>query len=153
MSEPRIKVLCIDDESRILRALKALFRDMDVHTTTDPKEAIRWAAEHDIDVIVCDQRMPKMQGIEVLREIRIAHPRGPALMEVWSWCLVDRAAPPEVKDAMRRCYQPLLGPSGLLEQDDGENWERASQGAAIAASWDHPFNYEMGLGHEFSHEW
>lgn len=75
MSEPRIKVLCIDDESRILRALKALFRDMDVHTTTDPTEAIRWAAEHDVDVIVCDQRMPKMQGIEVLREIRIAHPR------------------------------------------------------------------------------
>ncbi len=75
MSEPRIRVLCIDDEARILRALKALFRDMDVHTTTEPSEAIRWAAEHDVDVIVCDQRMPKMQGIEVLREIRLAHPR------------------------------------------------------------------------------
>lgn len=75
MSESRIRVLCIDDESRILRALKALFRDMDVSITTDPSEAIRWAAERDIDVIVCDQRMPKMQGIEVLREIRIAHPR------------------------------------------------------------------------------
>ncbi len=44
MSEPRIRVLCIDDEARILRALKALFRDMDVHTTTEPSEAIRWAA-------------------------------------------------------------------------------------------------------------
>lgn len=75
MSEPRIRVLCIDDEARILRALKALFRDMDVTITTDPAEAIRFAAEKDIDVVVCDQRMPKMQGIEVLREIRIAHPR------------------------------------------------------------------------------
>lgn len=75
MSDPRIRVLCVDDEARILRALKALFRDMDVRTTVDPSEAIRWASEHDVDVIVCDQRMPKMQGIEVLREIRMAHPR------------------------------------------------------------------------------
>ncbi len=75
MTEPRIRVLCIDDEARILRALKALFRDMEVYTTTEPTEAIRWSVEHDIDVVVCDQRMPKMQGIEVLREIRIAHPR------------------------------------------------------------------------------
>lgn len=75
MSDSRIRVLCIDDEARILRALKALFRDMEVYTTTDPGEAIRWSREKDIDVVVCDQRMPKMQGIEVLREIRLAHPR------------------------------------------------------------------------------
>lgn len=75
MTDARIRVLCIDDEARILRALKALFRDMDVSITTDPVEAIRWASERDIDVIVCDQRMPKMQGIEVLREVRLAHPR------------------------------------------------------------------------------
>jgi DNA-binding NtrC family response regulator len=80
MSEPRIRVLCIDDEARILRALKALFRDMEVYTTTDPAEAIRWAAEKDIDVLVCDQRMPKMQGIEVLREVRIRHPRAMRLL-------------------------------------------------------------------------
>lgn len=48
---------------------------MDVRTTVDPAEAIRWASEFDVDVIVCDQRMPKMQGIEALREIRMAHPR------------------------------------------------------------------------------
>ena len=75
MSEAQIRVLFIDDEARILRALKALFRDYEVYATTDPAEAIRLASAHDIDVIVCDQRMPKMQGIEVLREIRLAHPR------------------------------------------------------------------------------
>ncbi len=75
MSTSQIRVLCIDDEARILRALKALFRDMNVHTTTDPAEAIAWASQSDVDVVVCDQRMPKMQGIEVLREIKIAHPR------------------------------------------------------------------------------
>jgi DNA-binding NtrC family response regulator len=75
MSEGRIRILCIDDEARILRALKALFREHEVHTTGEPKLAIHWAKEKDIDVVVCDQRMPQMQGVEVLREIKLAHPR------------------------------------------------------------------------------
>lgn len=72
---PKIRVLCIDDEARILRALKALFRDHEVYATDDPVEAVRLAVTHDIDVIVCDQRMPKMPGIEVLRELKASHPR------------------------------------------------------------------------------
>lgn len=75
MSESKIRILCIDDEARILRALKALFREHDVHVTSEPKLAIRWAKEKDIDVIVCDQRMPQMLGVEVLREIKTLHPR------------------------------------------------------------------------------
>ena len=71
----RIRILCIDDEARILRALRALFREHDVHVTSEPKLAIRWAKENDIDVIVCDQRMPQMLGVEVLREIKMVHPR------------------------------------------------------------------------------
>ena len=58
MAEGKIRILCIDDEARILRALKALFREHEVHATSEPKLAIRWAKEKDIDVIVCDQRMP-----------------------------------------------------------------------------------------------
>ncbi len=84
--------------------------------------------------------------------IRIAHPRGPGKMEVWSWCIVDKAAPPEVKDAIRRSYLRSFGPGGLLEQDDGENWERATQGAMMRGAVDYPFNYEMGMGHEFYHD-
>jgi DNA-binding NtrC family response regulator len=75
MSEGRIRILCIDDEARILRALKALFREHEVHATSEPKLALRWAKEKDIDVIVCDQRMPQMLGVEVLREIKLVQPR------------------------------------------------------------------------------
>jgi DNA-binding NtrC family response regulator len=75
MSTGKIRILCIDDEARILRALKALFREHEVYVTSEPQLAIRMAKEHDIDVIVCDQRMPQMLGVEVLREIKILHPR------------------------------------------------------------------------------
>lgn len=70
-----LRVLFVDDEARILRALKALFRDVEVFTTTDPREAPGLAAQHQIDVIVCDQRMPEMLGVDVLREIKSNHPR------------------------------------------------------------------------------
>ncbi len=75
MTQRPLRILCIDDESRILRALRALFRHHEVYITADPNEAIALAKDKDIDVIVCDQRMPVMTGVEVLREIRAAQPR------------------------------------------------------------------------------
>jgi len=71
----RIRVLFVDDEERILRALRALFRDADVFTTANPREAPKLAKEHDVDVVVCDQRMPEVLGVDVLREIRQVAPR------------------------------------------------------------------------------
>lgn len=69
------RVVCVDDEARILRALKALLRDHNVHTTTDPADALRIAREIDADVLICDQRMPQMPGIEVLRQFKRGSPR------------------------------------------------------------------------------
>lgn len=83
--------------------------------------------------------------------IRQYHPRGPGNIEVWSYCIVDADAPPEVKDAMKRNYTNSFGPSGLLEQDDGENWSGCAQGATrgkVAGSL--RFNYHMGMGHEWT---
>lgn len=71
----RLRILCIDDEARILRALKALFREHEVYVTSEPRLALRLVTEKDIDVVVCDQRMPQMLGVDLLREIKLAHPR------------------------------------------------------------------------------
>jgi serine/threonine-protein kinase len=65
----------IDDEARILRALKALLRDCETWQTTNPLEAVALAKQHDVDVIICDQRMPQKAGVDVLRDIKEAHPR------------------------------------------------------------------------------
>jgi DNA-binding NtrC family response regulator len=70
-----LRVLFIDDEARILRALKALFRDIEVHTTTEARDAPALAKQQNIDVVICDQRMPDMLGVDVLREIKNHHPR------------------------------------------------------------------------------
>jgi nitrite reductase/ring-hydroxylating ferredoxin subunit len=83
--------------------------------------------------------------------IRQYHPRGPDLTEVWSYCLVDAAAPQAAKDAMRRVYTGTFGPSGLLEQDDGENWTGCAQSVRNPIMGEQSFNYQMGNGHEWHH--
>lgn len=75
MGTQRLRLVCIDDEARILRSLRALFREHEVYITTDPDEAVRLACEKDADVVISDQRMPLRPGIEVLREVKEKAPR------------------------------------------------------------------------------
>ena len=70
-----LRILLVDDEARILRALKALFRDYQTFETTNPLEAAALAKQHDVDVVICDQRMPEKTGVDVLRDIKETHPR------------------------------------------------------------------------------
>jgi serine/threonine-protein kinase len=78
MNKPTL--LLIDDEERIVRSLRMLFfSGYTVHTTTDPQEAIRILREEKVHVIVSDQRMPLMQGSELLG---IARETSPATMRI-----------------------------------------------------------------------
>ena len=68
-------LLLVDDEARITRSLKMLFRgEFDVLTTDNGHEAIEMARQQTISVVISDQRMPIMSGVEVLRGIREVSP-------------------------------------------------------------------------------
>ncbi len=56
------------------------------------------------------------------RIIRVLHPQGPAETEMWSYILVDKAAPPEVKEGAVRYHERRWGPNGMIQKDDMENW-------------------------------
>lgn len=69
------KIAFIDDEQRILRSLKMHFRQShDVFTTTNADELMHYVSAHDVQVVICDQRMPDKQGTEVLRDVKAASP-------------------------------------------------------------------------------
>ncbi len=71
----KARVLFIDDEERILSALKSLFRDRyHVFTTTDCQKALDFVSKYEMHVIVSDQRMPEMLGVEFLRRSREISP-------------------------------------------------------------------------------
>jgi len=68
-------ILFVDDEKRVLRSLKALFKPhYNVHITTDGHEALEIVKNNTVHVIVSDQRMPAMTGVELLREIKQVSP-------------------------------------------------------------------------------
>ena len=68
-------LLLVDDEQRILRSLKLLFtRDYRVLATTSGKDALAILRQQKVHVLICDQRMPHMAGVEVLREARAISP-------------------------------------------------------------------------------
>jgi Nif-specific regulatory protein len=71
----RYPVLIVDDEQDNLDAFRFNFRKtLDLHTATSGPEALAMLADHDVAVIVTDQRMPKMTGLEMLREARKLRP-------------------------------------------------------------------------------
>jgi two-component system response regulator AtoC len=71
----RYPILIVDDEQDNLDAFRFNFRKtLDILTATSGPEALGVLAEHEVAVIVTDQRMPKMTGLELLREARQVQP-------------------------------------------------------------------------------
>ncbi|MBI4807634.1 MAG: protein kinase [Nitrosomonadales bacterium] len=72
----KARLLIVDDEERILTALKSLFRHRyHVFTTTDGNKALDFITRYQMHVIISDQRMPIMLGSELLRRSREISPR------------------------------------------------------------------------------
>lgn len=73
--EAKPKLAFIDDEQRILRSMKLLFRKThDVFITTDPAEYIDYIKNNHVHVAVSDQRMPERVGVDILREVKDVSP-------------------------------------------------------------------------------
>lgn len=77
-------------------------------------------------------------------ELRAWQPRGPGRMEVWSWLLVDRAAPDEVKRELRIQHQRAFGVAGMAELDDTYNWVEAQRVLSGFRASRSRFNAELG---------
>jgi 3-phenylpropionate/trans-cinnamate dioxygenase subunit alpha len=82
------------------------------------------------------------------RTFRVWHPRGPDKTEVWSWVYTDKAAPPQVKEAIRLAGLRAFSPAGTFEQDDMDNWQGCTQTGRGVVARRYPLNYGMGLGHD-----
>ena len=69
-------LLLVDDEENILSALKRLLRrdGYQILTAAGAEAGLEVLARHPVDVIVSDQRMPGMSGVEFLRRVKTLHP-------------------------------------------------------------------------------
>jgi DNA-binding NtrC family response regulator len=73
-----VKVLIVDDEPRFLEPLSKLLtrHGYEVYAVTSPHQALEIARnDPGIDIVISDDRLPEMQGMELLREIETISPR------------------------------------------------------------------------------
>ena len=71
----RFPILVVDDEVDNLDAFRFNFKkSFQILTATGGEEALGILADHDVAVVVTDQRMPKMTGLELLRAARPIRP-------------------------------------------------------------------------------
>jgi len=71
----RYPILVVDDEQDNLDAFRFNFRKtFDILTASGGAEALQILEEKEVAVVVTDQRMPKMTGVELLREVRVRQP-------------------------------------------------------------------------------
>ena len=80
MVEP-VRILVADDEPNLRRVLGAILlrEGYDVLQASDGEEALG-LADRGVDVVITDLRMPRVDGMEVLRQMVARHPDVPVIM-------------------------------------------------------------------------
>ncbi|MFZ4262047.1 response regulator [Sphingobacterium sp. HJSM2_6] len=74
-SKSKINVLYVDDEENNLYSFKATFRlKYKVFTAINGNDAMDIIRNNDIQIIITDQRMPGMTGVEFLEKVIESHP-------------------------------------------------------------------------------
>ena len=68
-------ILVVDDEPRSLESIERILGDrFDVHTATNTEDAEQILQREWIQVLLCDQRMPGMTGVEFSQKVRDSYP-------------------------------------------------------------------------------
>jgi DNA-binding NtrC family response regulator len=119
----KANVLFVDDEPRVLTSMRALFRrDYNVHLANSGAEALALLERETMDVIVSDQRMPGMTGVDVLKACR---QRAPSAMRILLTGYADKdaiaaavttpIAPPSAAAVARPAVAPAAGAAGTAD--------------------------------------
>jgi response regulator RpfG family c-di-GMP phosphodiesterase len=69
-------VVCVDDEPGILSALRRVLRHEDIEflATEKPAEALDWVLLRQARLVIADQRMPGVTGLELLDLVKSCSP-------------------------------------------------------------------------------
>lgn len=100
----KISVLIVDDESDVgeILSLRLERRGMQAHYASSGPAALEFLAEHKVDVVLLDVKMPGMDGLEVLTRIAGKYPGVAVIM------LSGHADPDSAMDGIARgafCYE------------------------------------------------
>lgn len=76
MGDSKCSLLIVDDEKYILSTLHAcLHKEFEVHTTGSAEDAIGTFNGTEVNIVLCDQRLPGMSGVQFLEWVHQHHPK------------------------------------------------------------------------------
>lgn len=81
-TDARVKVLIVDDEDRFRKSLsmQLSFRGFHVLDTSNGEDAIKIVRHENPEVVILDQKMPQMDGIQTLKELKKIRPEVQIIM-------------------------------------------------------------------------
>lgn len=133
-------ILIVDDEVKILKLLSRYFlrEGHDVKVTADPAQALRLLRSESFDVLLLDNRMPGLSGMDLLRASResssppavimmTAYATVPSAVEAMKMGALDYVQKPFDFDTLRAVVQ------SVLSQEPGV--PRSPEGAAARTDW------------------
>jgi putative two-component system response regulator len=72
------RLLIVDDEASVINALTRLIKDFSlpliIESTTEPQIALNWITDQDYDILLTDQRMPIISGLDLIDNARTLRP-------------------------------------------------------------------------------
>ena len=76
MKTKQMHILLVDDNEKFLASVaeRIKLKGFDVSTALGGKQALELARKQDVDVAVVDQKMPDMEGLEVIAKLKKEHP-------------------------------------------------------------------------------
>ncbi len=97
-ADVRRRILVVDDDPGVLGLVCAVLEllDVDVETCADPLTALARFDEARHDVVISDDRMPKMSGREMLARVRGSRPETPTIL------ITGYGSPAALDDAYER---------------------------------------------------
>ncbi|MCF8106461.1 MAG: HDOD domain-containing protein [Desulfohalobiaceae bacterium] len=119
------RILFVDDDPNVLRGLKRMLRSMrhewDMVFVESGNAALEIMAAHGFDVVLTDMRMPEMNGVELLEEVRTRHP------ETVRMVLSGYSDPNMILQSVRVAHQYISKPT-----NPGELKDKISRSFALA---------------------
>lgn len=115
MNDNKANILIVDDEMGMRETLVDIMEDMGYHVTmaVDGYDAIQKVKQHAFDIIFMDVRMPGLDGVDALKEVKDIQP-GAKVVLITAYAVDDR-----IRDALRDgAYRVLDKPLDLQTMID-----------------------------------
>jgi hypothetical protein len=123
--------------------MKGPFND---HEWRDRPDAQEQLGEFGSDIIGHPSIFPNLLvGLNGL-QLGLRLPKGVNSTQIWWFTFVERREDSKPRAVVGMATH-MFGPAGLLEQDDGENWNQSTRGTMGTVARRYPLSFTMGIGH------